>query len=341
MEKVGSHYYYESSGEQIIQRPRAVRESKEWASGLTWIELTAYQLKGQATLSRGQKSIDINKEEVAARFKLLAPPEFPEDLTHTWEAYESLASRALQKNAEFGKALEAGKSAAEAREAVKGITKQKNVKIKKRLQKFLNDAVTKAGSVKAYQYRIDTPLTYQGSERRKYILTFNFIDEGDPYQDVLYPIRLLQRLSSPEMGAGIMSLRLPYIFTVESTPLKELLYIQYAALDKVAPTYYGPYIDGCPMRASVELGFTDLEPLYRKSFIDMKPRVTISESGLPPEKKLNDLQKLSQDLSKTRASIREANRLKSAVFAKGIGVPNTAKSYLDEVGRGAGSITTL
>ena len=137
------------------------------------------------------------------------------------------------------------------------------------------------------------------------------------------------------MGAGIMSLRLPYIFTIESTPLKELLYVKYAALDKVTPTYYGPYIDGCPMRATVELGFTDLEPLYRSSFAEMKPRVTTSESGLPPEERLSTLQKLSQDLDKTRASIREANRLKSAVFTKGIGIPNTAKSYLDEVSRAA------
>jgi len=319
----------EAGGDWIIQRPRAIRETKEWGSGLTWIELTAYQLKSQATLSRGQDPIEIGKD-VVARFKLLAPPEFPEDLTHTWETYESLASRALQKGAEIGKAFEAGES------VFKTLTEgTKGTKEKKRILTLVNERLVKAGSARAFHFRIDTPLTYQGSERRKYILSFNFIDEGDPYQDVLYPIRLLQRLSSPEMGAGIMSLRLPYIFTVESTPLKELLYVKYAALDKVTPTYYGPYIDGCPMRATVELGFTDLEPLYRSSFAEMKPRVTVSESGLPPEERLSTLQKLSQDLDKTRASIREANRLKSAVFTKGIGIPNTAKSYLDEVSRAA------
>ena len=89
----------EDLGTRTIQRPQAIRESKEWNNGLTWIELTAYQLESQATLSRGENPINISKD-IVARFKLLAPPEFPEDLTHTWETYESLASRALQKVAE-------------------------------------------------------------------------------------------------------------------------------------------------------------------------------------------------------------------------------------------------
>jgi len=132
-----------------------------------------------------------------------------------------------------------------------------------------------------------------------------------------------------------MSIQLPYIFTLETEPAKELLFVKYAALDKITPTYFGPYIDGYPMKATLELGFTDLSPLYRSSFEEMEARITVTESGIEEEKKLTKLQQLAKDINKVRASVREANRIKGVVTSKAIGIPNTAKSYLDEISRGA------
>ena len=89
------------------------------------------------------------------------------------------------------------------------------------------------------------------------------------------------------------------------------------------------------MKATLELGFTDLSPLYRSSFEEMEARITVTESGIEEEKKLTKLQQLAKDINKVRASVREANRIKGVVTSKAIGIPNTAKSYLDEISRGA------
>lgn len=329
----------ETGGIGEIIRPRHM--SPQWSKGPLWITLQARQLDYQTTLARGKRTGQGVSETIAASFKFLAPVEFPEVLEHQWEQYESLASRALQFGVTVGKAYEAAQGV---RKAYKGLENQvKNIMTGEGeridITQSLGQLVSDAGGAPVFQHRIDTPLVYKGTDRRKLTFVFNFIDEGDPKQDVIYPIRLLQRLSCPEPAGDLLAIKLPYVFKIDSEPSHGFLRVENAALTTVSPTYYGPYIDGYPMRASIELTFVDLAPLYRETFDKMEPRVEAVESGIPKEKQLDRLQALAMEanknINKVRAGIREANRIKGIAVGKvAIGIPNTAKSYIDEVTRG-------
>lgn len=300
-------------GETKISRPTNIRRPRRFVpdpgdnKNFTWVVIEAYQLLGQSTLMRGHDPVNYDRE-IEAKFTFLAPESWPEDVTHSWESYESLASKLLQKQAELGKSWETAKS------AIKGIKqalstgweiteKQKRIKVTDEI----NRIVSKAGSARAFQYRIDTPLTYQGSERRKYILTFNLIDEGDPEGDILYPIRYLQVLSCPEKVGTTIGIKLPHIFKVYTSP-NELLHIRYAALEKVTSTYFGPWMEGYPMRAELQLEFTDLEPLYKDSYNDLPQVTTSSTVGTTYFQDRIKNRAVSEVYSRSRRGLRELTR---------------------------------
>lgn len=171
----------------------------------------------------------------------LAPMTFSEDTVHTWENYDSMGTRILGKGKSISKSIN---------EVTGGIEGAVNGRIG-------SNVVTK---------KLDTPIAFSDSNRRFYTFVFQLIDEGNPEENVFEPVRLLQKWSSAEMGNNLIDFQMPYVFTLKSLNQSKMIYVKYAALESVQPTYLGPYRKGYPTKCELSVTFKDIEPLYRRSW---------------------------------------------------------------------------
>jgi hypothetical protein len=273
---------------------------------LIWIKMTAmpvYKLsvnaRNPATISTklnpggANEGSGLMSELLGARrytFKFLASQELMENISHSWEAYDSVASMASKAMADFGIALP---------EQIKGIVAAMGPKYNT-LQKAsfegipaLNDKIIKDGIGQTLKdiatslatngnvanYRVDTPLQYKGSERRTWELIFTLVNtmEQGNYNNVVLPVKMLQSLSSPaysndddKANADII---LPYLFelhTESKSGTDNLISCDLAVLKSVNPTYKGPWIQGQPSRCDLRLSFTEYRPLESKVFFSSK-----------------------------------------------------------------------
>ena len=207
--------------------------------GILKIKLTARPLKSQSNMNAGISGI--RKGNVVGSFIFLLPSTFSETISHQWENYDSVGTRA-------GNKLNATEIAAkQAAEVAKGIKKGNT------------------GNVITQKY--DTPITYTNSNRRSLDLTFQLADNGDTKNDIFMPVRTLERFSCAEKKNGSNVFKPPYVFEVKTTKNSKLVYMSDAALQSVQPTYYGPYRKGYPSKCELTLNFIDITPLYRRSLI--------------------------------------------------------------------------
>lgn len=235
------------------------------------IVFVANKLKSQGMYGRSEKAITV--EPTGMEFRFISPHEIIENISHSWEPYENTSSAIAEKFKSFTEGIHTGKG------LVKGTV----------------DAIETAGSsLKAFisagevaYTRIDTPLIYRNSERRKYDFTFQMGFWEDAYTEMMEPIRKLEELSSPgKKGDDAYELNPPYIFTIRTEPAG-LLWVSYAALVNVQPTYRGPYTDkGFPSSCELHLSFQDLEPLFNEMFTkdNMTSQKLVTESGTPEAK---------------------------------------------------------
>jgi hypothetical protein len=244
---------------EIYQRPRSpVGFTKEGLENLTWIQITAHRLLSQKAFDRRG---GVEKGAATHVFRFIAPNEIMENITHEWGEYDSIAGRLTQKASEINKTLH------ETKELVKGasylIDQNKG-------GTTARSALSAVLQEKAIGIKVDSSLVYQNTNRREYMLTFELVDEGDPYNDIIVPIRELSRLSCAEIASdgqfdSLTGVDMPYVFRVESIP-SGLINLENAACAGVQPTYHGPWKNGYPMRCEFQATFQELEPLYRYKF---------------------------------------------------------------------------
>lgn len=247
----------------VIRRPRGLNIPLTTGPGTLWLVFKAKQLISQTVNALG--AINVN-DMPTTTFMFLAPDSIMENIGHTWSEYESIYTRASQTLAKIGQLKSEASVLGKAASSVLNAKSAKQV-------------LSAGGGASIAQNRVDSPLTYQGSERRVYDFEIQLVDEGNPKGDVLDPIHLLEKYSCPTIGDGISSIGLPYVFEVTSFP-SNLINIKYAALESVQPTYMSPYRYGYPTKATVALRFKELSPLYRKTFDDTKGVISTSFSGL-------------------------------------------------------------
>ena len=232
---------------------------------VTWIELIAKEFTSQSSYARGSNTIRTG--ETLAVFKLLAPNQIAENVAHEWGEYESIPSRIANKVGDIKKAVSEAKGVVNALttgyETVKGQAGSENIAASNLIGKIAGSA-----QVDVPKYKIDSALTYQNSGRREYSLTFNFAYVyGDKSAEdaVFKPIRKLEELSCAELDEGLINIKFPAVFRINTIP-GDLIKINYAVLTAVQPTWTGPYKNGYPISCELQLTFTDVEPLYRRSF---------------------------------------------------------------------------
>ena len=192
---------------------------------------------------------DVNNVGVSAsrdtsepRFMFLAPEEFQDTITHNWDPMENIMSRLQEKYA--------------------------NAK------RELRSATT--------QYKVDTPLLYQDSNRREISFTV-YLGVYDDYEnDVMYPINKLRELSSPRLSSteSIQTkVGNPHVFEVNTMTgagkLISLINMRNCALTSVQPSFQGPYIRGYPSKCELTLNFKDMKPISKETFTNIESRVTV------------------------------------------------------------------
>ena len=275
--------------EQIIQRPRGYRVPHANFKDAVWIEIKPRQLISQTKGARGQNAIrtsdryteggylevnDLtNSKGYFPTFKFLAPVEIQENIVHEWQAYESIATRLLQKGVDLTKLVDDAKTIANP--IWKDIKKWTGYLTKGQFEKVnaanakqsLRDVLTGIVTSPVPRIKLDTPLVFQDSNRRTYTFGFHLIDEGNTYKDVVYPVKLLQKYSAASYKAGTqIAYDPPFVFSVQTTPDSKFIKIPNAALTAIQPIFRQPYRNGHPSICELNLTFTEIDPLYRDNY---------------------------------------------------------------------------
>lgn len=125
-------------------------------------------------------------------------------------------------------------------------------------------------------HKADNPHLYTGSTRRSFNIQFEFSVYTDTYNDVFLPIQNLVEYSCAEISGKYTEFTFPYVFNLQTFTGKsksvDIISIKTVALTSVQPSYKGPWIDGYPSSATVDLGFVDMNPLYRGTLISERDK---------------------------------------------------------------------
>lgn len=186
----------------------------------------------------------IQSETIDEEMAFLAPMEFMESTVHDWQPSENIGSKLLETFSSAARTV----------------------------------------SLDTNAYKVDTPLIYRNSERRKFECLIHLSVYKDPYKDVLEPVNKLRKYSSPSFNEDSSlntKVEIPTVFGIKTkmgTTETPLVNIKNAALLSVSPTFRGPFINGNPSYCELTLSFEDMEPLSKRSF-EGEPIITVTGGG--------------------------------------------------------------
>jgi len=233
-------------------------------SDILTVNIKSKKLTTLQGFTRGVDAIESTQGK-RSEWKFLAPMEINEDITNNWEEYESMATKLAQKTADISRQVAVAKGIGES--VLKGTTDvaKGHTDVKGALRTAMSGA--NQNLVGLLDYRVDSPLVYKNSKRREYTLMFQLgvSDENTNEVNIFNAIRELEKLSCPELDGEMINIDFPAIFNIRTDPVP-IIKINYAALTGVQPVWKGPYRNGYPMFVDLSLTFTDIQPLYRKSF---------------------------------------------------------------------------
>lgn len=225
-----------------------------WGTNFTWswIKIKAFRVLRQTTDIQGGSTSRIWEGD---NFEFLLTSNIAQNVGHDWEEYESIASRTAQKISSIGKV----------KQEIAGLGKTGKDAIKKVLGGESITSVTKGlptglqSDIK--QYRVDTPLVYNNTQRQMYNFSVTLVSHrGDPQKEVIAPVKRLIELSYPSFKQDSIEIEPPFIFDVQVCKLNSLSNL---ALIAVQPTYREPYSFGKPTICEMELTFKDTKHKYR------------------------------------------------------------------------------
>jgi len=267
----------------IVKRPYSIQPyaSPEWEQYATWIQMKARKITDQSTSGRGGT---IGAGEEGATFLFMAPKSFGEQIGHTWEEYESMASRLANKvrdAAKLGSEISALKnSSINIADIGKAFS---TTNFAQAAESITRKAYTSVAGSNIPKVKIDTPLYYASSERRQLTLEFDLVAESRATikKDVLDVVQDLMRYSSPGLSSrSSIDFEFPYYFEVKSMPTEGIKYTT-AALTAVQPIYGEPWINGYPSHCKLNLTFKDISPLFRKT-ITHGSIINVIGGSIPP-----------------------------------------------------------
>ena len=250
-----------------IQIPRnfPVGEGKADTNDTVWFIIKVYKMDSQSASPRSNHYIKRNY--INKSYKILAPADFQENITHKWEDYENIATRLGDLYRKAGKSTDQFMGVAKAlgQNGTSGIT----------------NILSNTSLESEARRKIDAPLIYNDSDRREYTLMFQFADQGDTWRDVMQVITELKEYSSPSIinendDASAVNINFPYIFSVRTEPVP-FININHAVITALQPQYYSPFRNGYPTKCDLSITFRDMEPTYRQSW-NSKGLITTDKS---------------------------------------------------------------
>jgi hypothetical protein len=243
----------------VIQIPGSFFPHADFEDAL-WIKIKAKKI---ANLKTGGRGGTLTIAEHGPTWKFLAPDEIVEVHNHEWDNYESFHSKILEKIRSFGVGWDTTVEAA-------GQLYQEGQRIAKKvwdkpttdgLLSDIKEGLIRGSSTTVPETKIDTPLVYMSSGRRRY--DFNFILADPEGAKLVHSIKLLQKYAAPDT-VDEYRIDFPWIFEITSEP-SELLKVSFAAMVSIQPTYQQPYVNGNPVKAELQLSFEDMSPLFKKT----------------------------------------------------------------------------
>jgi len=256
-----------------------IPESFQDKKDLIWINFIAYDLEQQKAYARGKNPVFKGNGRLGS-WKLLAPREISENVSHDWGTYESLASRVAQKVGDIKTLVIEGKTVINAlgtgwNESKKQIADDHF----SATQIALSTASAATGGV-VPKFKMDAATAYQNSKNLQYSMQFQLAlmpgDKGSK-QTLFDPIRELQILTCAEAVDDLININFPAVFKIFSEP-SEIISIEHAVITSIQPTWMAPYVEDYPSVCHLDITFMDIEPLYRKSFgDDRRARILTSE----------------------------------------------------------------
>lgn len=166
-----------------------------------------------------------------------------ERIAHTWDKFDSITSKILEKFVTIGAAANSAVGIATGRET-------------------------------AYAAKVDEALIYKDSPRRAFTFTLNLAAYRNPQTEVVEPVKKLQKYSCASTGQGAVKLKWPYIFgvSVSATGSDPLLKMDKAALTNVDVTWKMPFMtsgggSALPGVATLVVTFIEMDPLYQNVFV--------------------------------------------------------------------------
>ena len=250
---------------EIVKRPFKLLPygSPDWEKNATWFQMKARKISDQNTSGRGG-TLAVGEE--GATFMFLAPKSFGEDVGHTWEEYESMASRLANKVRDAAK-LGADISSLKNSNLDLGAaaTSFSTSNFAQAAENLTRQAYNSVAGSNIPKVKIDTPLYYSGSTRRQLQIEVELVAESRETvkRDVIDIVQDLMRYSSPGISSiSNIDFEFPYYFEVKLWPSEAIKYTT-AALIAVQPTYGEPWINGYPTHCKLQLTFKDISPLFR------------------------------------------------------------------------------
>lgn len=130
----------------------------------------------------------------------------------------------------------------------------------------------------------DAPIIYENTDRRIFQATLDFAAQFDAEREVWNPIQSLMIWSCAESsnrGMFDTEFKFPYVFRVQTITGdgKETGLVNFtdAAIEQITPVYEAPYKDGYPMKATCQISFKDVNPVYRNQISgDGKSRIKVN-----------------------------------------------------------------
>jgi len=252
--------------------PKQLKQSQ-----MPFLCIRDYKITSQSGNPRGNDSIGTERGDYEWWFVL--PNELMENTTHTWEEYESMATRLSQKIATLHHGASQMKQMGQNLTNISGKGGSNPAEWLERNAHMLTDTEL----ANTLNYRVDSALMYKNSNRREITFSFQladyFLDGGDITgygSEYMYrAIRKLQELSCPASTGGVYRLEFPRIFEIETTGQEitenPMVWIKFAALTAVQPTwknpYSGPTFDAIyPTQVDLQLTFKDMKPMFRHNF---------------------------------------------------------------------------
>jgi hypothetical protein len=235
-----------------------------------WIDITVLTITNQKTIARGDAQTAIPTTPQGTKFRLLAPADINFGISHHWDDYENITSRLSNIVSSWYTPL---------KDLRQTVTNAYNA-LTQSGTGVTGGAATTVGAVEnaigglansdVVNYRVDTPLVYKASDPIQYVFPFEFAVYGKGKTtgaDIYDIINQLLRFSSPKKpNEGIISIKPPNIFHIQTWPDTKMFTLQRAALTSATINMKEHYHHGYPSTMQANVTFQDITPLFDDKF---------------------------------------------------------------------------